>query len=117
MFRKFGFAFSGISIAFKTQSSMRSHVLISIVVIATAFFLKVSITEWCFLFLCIGLVWAGELINTAIESIVDLCSPDKHPLAGKAKDTAAAAVLILSILSIIIGCIIFIPKILNLIGT
>ncbi len=115
MFKKFGFAFSGISIAFKTQSSMRSHVLISIVVIAISFFLKISITEWCLLFICISLVWAAELINTAIESIVDLCSPEAHPLAGKAKDTAAGAVLILSFLSIIIGCIIFLPKILNLI--
>jgi len=60
--------------------------------------------------MCIGMVVGAEMINTAIENVVDLASPDQHPLAGKAKDIAAGAVLICAIISVIIGLLIFVPK-------
>lgn len=77
--------------------------------------LKISITEWCFVTLCITLVIMAEAFNTAIENLTDLVSPDFHPLAGKTKDLAAGAVLIFSIGAVIVGLLIFLPKITKLI--
>ena len=75
------------------------------------FFFSLSANEWAILIGCCGSVLATEAMNTAVENVVDLVSPDIHPLAGKAKDAAAAAVLITAIAAAIIGLIIFLPKI------
>ena len=74
--------------------------------------LKISVIEWLICTLIIGMIIATELINSAIEAVVDLETTKTHPLAKIAKDTASSASLILVIVSIIIGCVIFIPKIL-----
>jgi diacylglycerol kinase (ATP) len=71
----------------------------------------ITTTEWCIVLLCFGLVLSAEAFNTAIERLVNLVSPDFHPIAGDVKDVAAGAVLICAIASAIIGCIIFIPYI------
>lgn len=73
--------------------------------------------EWIACLLCMGLVIGTEMINTAIEAVVDLASPQQHPLAAKAKDIAAGAVLIGAILSVIIGIIIFLPKLILYFGS
>jgi diacylglycerol kinase (ATP) len=88
---------------------MRIHVLSAIGVVAAGFFFDVSITEWCLLAGCIGMVFMAEIFNTAIETLTNLVSPDYHPLAGKAKDLAAAAVLMASITAAIVGVLIFLP--------
>jgi len=80
-------------------------------VMTTAFILKVSSLEICILLFCISSVIAAELINTSIEINVDLAMPERNERAGQAKDIAAAAVLFVSIISAIIGLVIFIPKI------
>lgn len=109
--RSFGYAGRGIRIVFGTEANMKIHIFIAILVIAFGFCLSISITEWILCLLCVGLVFSAEMVNTAIESVVDLASPNLHPLAGKAKDIAAGAVLVCAIISAIIGLLIFVPKI------
>lgn len=93
-----------------SENNARIHLLASIVVISAGIYVELSAYEWLWIALAIALVWILEAINTAIEALVDLASPDFHPLAGKAKDIAAAAVLIASIFAVIVGIIIFFPK-------
>jgi diacylglycerol kinase len=107
----FRFAFKGIADLVSTQPNARIHLISMVAVIAAGFYFKVSHTEWMALIVCIGLVFALEAANTAIEYLTDLVSPDYHPLAGKAKDAAAAAVLLGSIAAVAVGLIIFLPKV------
>jgi diacylglycerol kinase len=107
----FIYAMSGISYAFRSQFNMRFHILAaSIVLICSAIF-HLSPAEWCIIMLCIASVIASELINTSLELNVDISSPEYNERAGHAKDLAAAAVLVTCTFSVIIGLIIFIPKI------
>lgn len=92
------------------ERNMRFHVFSACIVVITGFLTHISAIEWMILLLIMALVIAMEMVNTAIESVVDLVSPDKHPLAKLAKDVAAGAVLVCAIASIFIGLIIFIPK-------
>ena len=112
----FGYALEGLIYAFKYEQNMLVHILATILVVVLGLIVDLSSTEWLFVFLIIGLVVATELINTSIEAVVDLISPDEHPLAKIAKDTAAAAVMVFAIVSILIGIFIFLPKIIALIG-
>ena len=86
----------------------------ALVVVIFGFLFKVNKYEWAILVLTIGLVISCELINTAIEAVVDLVTEEYHPLAKVAKDTSAAAVLVFAIVAIIVGLIIFVPKIIGL---
>lgn len=108
--RSFGYAGQGIKVVFGSEPNMRIHIGIAILVVSCGFIFSISITEWIECLLCIGLVFGMEMMNTAIENVVDLASPKLHPLAGKAKDIAAGAVLICAIISVIIGLLIFVPK-------
>lgn len=112
--RSFLYAFNGILILFKEETNARIHLIVAAITIWTGWMLKITVTEWCFVTLCITLVMMAEAFNTAIENLTDLVSPEIHPLAGKTKDLAAGAVLILSIGSVIVGLIIFAPKIISL---
>ena len=114
--KSFTYAFDGLKYAFKYEQNILIHTLATILVIIAGIFFKISLTEWLVLALIIGLVIATELINTSIEATIDLVTKDVHPLAKVAKDTAAAAVLVFGLTAIVIGCIIFLPKILVLIG-
>jgi diacylglycerol kinase (ATP) len=75
--------------------------------VALGVFLELDALEWALVLMQIGLVWAAETFNTALEKLVDLVSPEYHPLAGKVKDIAAGAVLIVSLMSVAVGGIIF----------
>ncbi len=108
--KSFGFAIKGIGTLLKTQMNARIHLFAVVLVTMAGFLTRVSATEWCFLVFAFSSVIAAEAFNTAIEFVVDLVSPHYHPLAGKAKDVAAAAVLITAIGAAIIGSIIFLPK-------
>ncbi len=112
----FQYAGRGIRTVFGTETNMKIHICIAIVVLIAGFTFKISATEWIACLLCIGLVVGMEMVNTAIENIVDMVSPNYHPLAGKAKDIAAGAVLICAIISVVIGLLVFGPKILNTIS-
>lgn len=109
LIKSFGYAFIGMLTATK-QQNMRIHLISAIVVIIAALLTGISAMEWILLVVVIALVIGMEMVNTAIEAIVDLVSPNYHPLAKVAKDVAAGAVLIVAIASVVIGCIIFIPK-------
>ena len=108
--QSFGYAGRGIRLVFTSEANMKIHILIAAVVVICGFFFQITIQEWIACILCIGLVFSAEMINTAIENVVDLASPEHHELAGKAKDIAAGAVLICAIISVIIGLLIFVPK-------
>jgi diacylglycerol kinase (ATP) len=84
----------------------------TISVIGAGFFFRIARLEWCAIVTAIGLVWAAEGLNTAIENVVDLVSPEYHPLAGRAKDIAAGAVLCAALLAAIIGALVFAPYLL-----
>lgn len=109
--KSFGYAFSGIAHAFKSQFNFRFHIAALIVVGLAGWYFQLSAGEWLWVVAAAGIVLLSELFNTAIEVLVDLVSPDIHPKAKIIKDTAAAAVLIAAITAILIGLIIFIPKI------
>ena len=109
LIKSFGYAFYGIWTAMKEQN-MRIHIISAIFVIIAALLTGLSISEWVILILVIALVIGAEMINTAIESVVNLASPDIHPLAKQAKDVAAGAVLVFALASVIIGLLIFLPK-------
>lgn len=106
----FGFAFQGLITFFKTEHNAWIHLLSAIAVIVFGFVYDVSNTEWCWLIVSIGFVFAAEMFNTAIEFLTDLVSPQFHPLAKKVKDVASGAVLIAAITAVVIGLIIFLPK-------
>ena len=111
LINSFRYAIEGFISSFKTERNMKIHILAMIVVVLLGFYLKLNLVEWCFITLAIALVIGAELFNTAIETIVDMVSPEKNPKAKLAKDISAAAVLALAIGAVLIGAIIFIPKI------
>ncbi|MGG4508901.1 diacylglycerol kinase family protein [Heyndrickxia sporothermodurans] len=113
--KSFVFAFNGIYHAFTTEKNLRFHFAAAIIVTIFSIAFNLHLVEWLFVIICIFGMFSLELINTAIERIVDLASPAYHPLAKQAKDVAAAAVLCFAFMTIIIGCIIFIPKIVHFI--
>lgn len=109
--KSFGYAFEGIFICIKKERNMKIHCVMTVLVVIAGFVLNLSAVEWCICLSLFGLVMALELVNTAVEAVVDLVMGDKrHPLAKIAKDTAAGAVLIAAIMAAIAGCIIFVPK-------
>lgn len=103
----FKYATEGFLHVIKTERNMRIHITVACIVLFLAYFLSVSKIEWIVLLLCIGVVISLESINTAIERAIDLCTVEIKPLAKQAKDTAAAAVFVFAIISVIIGLIIF----------
>ena len=106
----FGYALRGLWILVATQANARIHAVATVLVIGAGFWCALTRLEWCVVLAAIGLVWIAEGLNTALEFLTDLASPEHHPLAGKAKDVAAGAVLAASIAAAVIGAIIFGPK-------
>lgn len=105
--RSFVYAFKGIIAGIADQRNLRVLIGIAAAVLAAGFYYQITVIEWCIILLCIALVVGLELINSSIESLVDLVTMEKKPLAGKVKDMAAGAVLFASVLSSVIGLIIF----------
>ena len=109
----FRHAFEGWGFALRTQPNAWIHAAISLGVIALGFWLQIPARDWAVLVLTITLVLAAELINTAIEAVLDLVSPDHHPLAKVGKDTAAGAVMLSAIGAVLIGILILGPPLLD----
>ncbi|GGC00786.1 diacylglycerol kinase family protein [Dyadobacter sediminis] len=108
--RSFRYAGVGIYNLFRYENNARIHLLACIFVVIAGVFFDISSAEWSLLVIQIGLVWSAEAVNTAVEKLADVVSPEYHPGIKVVKDTAAAAVLILAISAVIVGGIIFIPK-------
>lgn len=111
LFHSFGFAIQDIKQAFVSQQNIKIHSFVAFVVVIAGFVFDISNMEWIAIVGCIALVFAAEIFNTAIENIVDYISLERHPIAGKIKDLAAAAVFVCAMMSVIVGCLIFLPKI------
>ena len=109
----FSFAAEGIVTALRTERNMRFHFVSSIIVLIASFYFSISAMEWIFILFAIGGMFALELVNTAIELVVDLVTSDYQPLAKEAKDMAAGAVMVYAAISAIIGTVIFLPYILK----
>lgn len=105
--RSFRYAWHGICLVVRYENNTRVHLLASVAAVAAGVLLELSALEWALILMQIGLVWAAETFNTALEKLVDLVAPEYHPLAGKVKDIAAGAVLIVSLTSVAVGGIIF----------
>ena len=114
--RSFKAAFEGIASTYKKEQNIKIHTFIALLVVVFGFLLKISYAEWLVCLVLIGFVLMAEFFNTAIEYVVDLASPNIHPLAKAAKDTASAGVLMMAILSATIGCVIFVPKLIDFVG-
>ena len=114
--RSFKAAFEGIASTYKKEQNIKIHTFIAILVIIFGFFLKINYIEWLVCLVLIGFMLMAEFFNTAIEYVVDLASPDIHPLAKAAKDTASAGVLMMAIIAAVTGLVIFVPKLIEFVG-
>ncbi|GAB4500318.1 MAG: diacylglycerol kinase [Anaerolineales bacterium] len=107
--RAFGYAFAGWGYVIRTQRNAWIHALASVIVFLLGLWLQIPLRDWAVIVLIIAMVWTAEFINTALEAIVDLASPQHHPLAKVGKDVGAAAVLIAALASVLIGLLILGP--------
>ncbi len=113
LWRSFSYAITGIMTALWSERNMRIHLLVSLLVIGCALFFSISQLEWLFVIFAIGGIFSLELINTAIERVVDLITKEYQPLAKQAKDIAAGAVFIYAITVVVIGIMIFLPYVIR----
>jgi diacylglycerol kinase (ATP) len=112
----FGHAFRGVGAALRTEVHLQFHAVATAAVLGAGWFFDLSLTEWALVALAVGSVWAAELFNTAIEALTNLVSPGYHPLAGRAKDVAAGAVLLAALGALAVGGCVFGPKIWGLLS-
>lgn len=108
----FKYAFNGLVYGIKKERNIRIHFCIMLIVIFMGFLFNINLIEWNICLILFGMVISLEYVNTSLESVVDICSPEKNELAKVAKDMAASAVVVSAIISLIVGLIIFLPKIL-----
>ncbi|WP_462412257.1 diacylglycerol kinase family protein [Neobacillus sp. Marseille-QA0830] len=113
-FHSFSYAATGIITGVKQERNMRFHLCSGIAAILLGFFLSITRTEWIIILFAIGGMFALELMNSAIERVVDMVTTEYHPLAQQAKDLAAGAVFVYALLSLLTGLIIFFPYIYKL---
>jgi diacylglycerol kinase len=109
--KSFEYAWRGIVYTVTTQPNFRRHVVVAMLALLAGWYYDLSNTEWCLVLLCIGIVWTAELVNTSIEHLTDIVSPEYNDLIGKVKDIAAGAVLFAAIAAGIVGLLIFLPYI------
>ncbi len=115
LYKSFGYAFEGIFNTIRRERNMQIHCMAAVLVVIFGILLRISVSEWMICLVLFGMVMGLECVNTAVEAVVDLVTQERKPLAKKAKDAAAGAVLIAAIMAAIIGCMIFLPKILGVI--
>lgn len=108
------FALNGIKEAFLQERNFRIHIVAAILVIAVAFYFRLTAIEWLFLLFAIHVVIITELMNSVIERIIDYVKPEIHPKAKIIKDMAASIVLVSAVFAVIVGLIIFIPKLISM---
>ncbi|TDS11661.1 undecaprenol kinase [Sphingobacterium paludis] len=109
--KSFRYAVNGFVIALKGEFNLRIHAVATLFVLTAGIYFDLPLVEWILLCLAIALVIISELVNTAIEYLCDVVSPQKNPQIGKVKDVAAAAVLFASLIALTVGLLVFLPKI------
>ncbi|MFY0652012.1 MAG: diacylglycerol kinase family protein [Cyclobacteriaceae bacterium] len=109
--KSYSHALRGLSFVFRTENNIIYHSAAAIISVICGLLFQISNTEWIVILLACGLVFMAEIFNTAIEKLLDFISPQYHSQVGLIKDVSAAAVLIISIAALLVGTIIFIPKI------
>lgn len=110
--RSFSYAFNGLKIVWQEEHNFRIHLIAAVVAIVLSYLLRISPYEWLAIIFSIGFVLVSELLNTALENLADFICQEKNPNIKRIKDIAAAAVMLSSITALLIGLIIFIPKLL-----
>ncbi len=111
--RSFKYSIDGLIYAYKYEQSMLIHVFATICVLAVNIFFHVKAFEWLVTLVCIGMVLSAELINTAVEAVVDMITLEEHPLAKIAKDCTSAATFVLAMMAAVIGFVIYIPYVIE----
>jgi len=111
--RSMGFAWQGLKFLLGTQPNARIHALATVAVVLGGVYFQVTRLEWLALVAAIAWVWVAEALNTGLECVVDLVSPQQHPKAAHAKDVAAAGVLLASVAAVVVGVIVFGPKLMQ----
>ena len=106
----------GLRFINSNEDNFKREILLGIIALVLSYLFKIDKIEFIIIIIVIGLVLVSEIINTAIERFVDLVSPKYNKLAGEVKDIAASSVLLMCIFSLVVGVIIFVPKIINLLG-
>ncbi len=114
LYKSFGYAFEGIFTGIRKERNMKIHCFAVLCVVCAGIYFHISTLEWCVCIVLFGLILSLELVNTAVEAVVDLVTEEKKPLAKVAKDTAAGAVLIAAIMAALTGCVIFVPHLLEI---
>ncbi|MBE9584599.1 diacylglycerol kinase family protein [Mucilaginibacter sp. JRF] len=114
--RSFGYAFKGIRYAYATQLNFRIHSAATVIAIAAGLFLNISAAEWLWITVAITLVIITEMLNTALELLTDLTSPEYNPKAGHVKDISAGCVVIAAVFALITAAVVFLPKLILLIN-
>ncbi|AMJ67591.1 diacylglycerol kinase family protein [Hymenobacter sp. PAMC 26628] len=107
----FGHAFRGVGAALRSELHLRFHAVATVAVVGLGFYYGIARLEWALVALAVAAVWAAELVNTAIEALTDLASPGYHALAGRAKDVAAGAVLLAALGALVVGALVFGPRV------
>jgi len=111
--KSLNYALQGIQYLIKNENNFGIHLIATILVIPVGFYCQLQTWEWCIITIAIGMVTTAEALNTSIELLTDLITQEKHPLAKKAKDTAAGAVLLSTLTAITVGSLILLPKLLH----
>ena len=106
----FGHALQGVWVALRSELHLQFHAVATVLVLGLGVYFRLSPTEWALVALSVASVWTAELFNTAIETLTNLASPGYHPLAGKAKDVAAGAVLLAALGAVVVGGLVFGPR-------
>ena len=109
-FQSFSYAFNGLRVLFKEEHNARIHLLAAVLLIALSLFTGLNSSEWAILVLCTGFVLAMEAMNTCLENLCNFISPEKHAMIKRIKDISAAAVFLSALAALIVGLLIFIPK-------
>ena len=115
--KSFIYAFVGIRHVLKTQENAWIHTAFTLAVVVVGLWLRIGQLEWAILVLTVGMVWVAEFMNTALEAVIDLASPEIHPLAKIGKDAAAGGVLVAAITAVIVGLLVLGPPLLTWLAT
>jgi diacylglycerol kinase (ATP) len=114
-FKSFSYALNGLKHVLKLERNFHIHIIAGVTAIMLGLVFRISYWDWMMVIMCIGFVLFAEIVNTAVEKLTDMVSPQKNEIAGKVKDIAAGAVLVAAITAFVIGSVIFLPHIFTVI--